>query len=262
MDDNLLRYLLRTDIPDDEWQDEVRDLPVKKLAALACLLPDNKRALIPGALSRRKWRLVFARLAKRISHGDEKIATGAFEALHFYYRVGSREYVQGKLFTPRGKNDIDDTTQDFWERLWVVARKGFKPGSQAEAWLKRILKSKVIDRVRREYSPAAKTVSVDDHVDSFVSPDHLTLQSDTEAHEAISHLPEPYRTIMRLHVLEDYSVTQTAEICGLTENQTKYKLKQARTRLRRKLMETYEQRTAKRLTISTSTKEVNHGTRL
>jgi RNA polymerase sigma-70 factor (ECF subfamily) len=252
MIDDYLQDLLTMDIPDDEWQEKIKKVPVKKLVELACALPESRLVLIPGALSKKKWRLFFLRLVRRIPDGNETVASAAFNVLHFYYRAESRRYVQRRFFN---RNDIDDVVQNFWMRLWNKREK-FTPGSKADAWLKRILKSKTIDQIRRAYRPVERTLNVDDHADSLVSHDHKKLEINAEVYEALKRLPPSYQGLLKLRYLKGYSIQETAKACGLTDARTKEELRKARERMRRILMENNKQR------IPTSTKEDNHGTRL
>lgn len=252
MIDDYLKKLLSMDIPDDEWQEKIKRIPVKKLVELACVLPESRLVLIPGALSKKKWRLFFLRLVRRIPDRDETVASAAFNVLHFYYRAETRRYVQRRFFN---RNDVDDVVQNFWTRLWAIREK-FTPDSKADAWLKRILKSKTIDQIRSTYRPVKRTVNVDDHVDSLQSQDHKKLEINAVVYEALNHLPPSYQTILKLRYLDGYSIKETAKACGLTEARTREELRKARQRMRRILMENNKQR------IPTSTKEVNYGTRL
>jgi RNA polymerase sigma-70 factor, ECF subfamily len=251
MIDDYLQNLLSMDIPDDEWQEKIKKVPVKKLVKLACALPETRLVLIPGALSKKKWRLFFLRLVRHIPDRDETVASAAFNVLHFYYRAESRRYVQRRFFN---RNNVDDVVQNFWTRLWVTREK-FTPGSKADAWLKRILKSKTIDQIRRTYRPVERTVNVDDHADSLENRDHKKLEINVVVYEALKRLPPSYRSLLKLRYLEGYSIQETAKACGLTDARTREELRKARQRMRI-LMENKKQR------IPTSTKEVNHGTRL
>lgn len=61
-----------------------------------------------------------------------------------------------------------------------------------------------------------------------------------ELFETVMHLPEKYRIVIHLFYYEDYSVHEIASILKLSESNVKVRLSRARTLLKEKLQEEWD----------------------
>lgn len=103
------------------------------------------------------------------------------------------------------------------------------------AWLKRIVVNKAINAVnKKKHEPLPE----DDHFDiaeeetPFEYGDVLTVE---RVKHAISQLPDGYRTVLSLYLLEGYDHQEIAEIMGISESTSKSQLNRAKNKLRQHL---------------------------
>ena len=79
-------------------------------------------------------------------------------------------------------------------------------------------------------------MSLEDYMETLVFD---TPQSE-ELFETVMHLPEKYRIVIHLFYYEDYSVHEIASILKLSESNVKVRLSRARTLLKEKLQEEWD----------------------
>ncbi|WP_164472836.1 RNA polymerase sigma factor [Cohnella candidum] len=122
---------------------------------------------------------------------------------YIYYKVGSRQ-------------EAEDLTQETFIRL-MRSGKDYAD-SPIVGLLKRTAMRLIIDRWRSDKS-RAQTVAMDDRVlgdDGSGDPEHRYIH-DEQVRQALDVLNEDQRTIVRLRLIQGYSVRETAELTGKTE---------------------------------------------
>ncbi|MFN4086954.1 MAG: RNA polymerase sigma factor [Spirosomataceae bacterium] len=117
----------------------------------------------------------------------------------------------------------------------------FRRESSFGAWLKQIVVRKAINqlRTRREVlfsidSPAAQEVDLGEDTEFWESTDSLE-----PILQALSRLPEGYRTVLSLYLFEGYDHEEISQILGISEvtSRTQY------VRAKKRLMEMIQNRT-------------------
>lgn len=146
----------------------------------------------------------------------------------------------------KGEADAEDLVQEtfvkayrFWDR--------FEPGSNARAWLFKIMTNIFINDYRSR-SRAPVSVSVDDENDDFVYGQVTSLASqenpekeffnkilDDDVKRAIEQLPEDFREVVVLSFLEDFSYQEIADIAGLQLGTVKSRIHRGRKLLQKEL---------------------------
>jgi RNA polymerase sigma-70 factor (ECF subfamily) len=117
---------------------------------------------------------------------------------------------------------------------------GYKGDSSFGAWLKRIVVNKSINCLRQR---RLQLVPLEDfHHDAAPAAEAVTPQSREEAEEqqyradvlrrCIQELPDGYRVVLSLYLLEGYDHLEIAGILGITESTSKSQYSRARQRLR------------------------------
>lgn len=108
------------------------------------------------------------------------------------------------------------------------------------SWLKRIVVNKAINEVKRrklELMPEDDDFDVEDeHADEIYRPE-LTV---SRVKQAIESLPDGYRAVLSLYLLEGYDHQEIAEIMGISESTSKSQLNRSKKKLRELLMKSYE----------------------
>jgi RNA polymerase sigma-70 factor (ECF subfamily) len=107
--------------------------------------------------------------------------------------------------------------------------RSYRSESTFGQWLKRILINKCINHLRKKKVDLLYFENVPDTPEEKLSESIL----DTSAiFTGIEMLPDGYRIILTLHLLEGYSHSDIAGLLGITESTSKSQYSRARSRLR------------------------------
>jgi RNA polymerase sigma-70 factor (ECF subfamily) len=104
------------------------------------------------------------------------------------------------------------------------------------AWLKRIVVNKsinVLKKRKHELMPEDDHWDVAETEEPAEYKEELTIE---RVKTAIEELPDGYRTVLSLYLLEGYDHQEISEILGITESTSKSQLNRAKGKLREKLM--------------------------
>lgn len=133
----------------------------------------------------------------------------------------------------KNAEDAKDVVQDTFTQYYTI-KKEFESEQHIRAWLLRVTVNRA-KNVNHTFWRKNK-LSLEEYMESleFASPESEDL------FETVMGLPEKYRIVVHLFYYEDYSVHEIAEILKLTESNVKVRLSRARTLLREKLQEEWE----------------------
>lgn len=122
----------------------------------------------------------------------------------------------------RNYADSEDIMQETFLRLYTAEDK-FQSDENVKAWLIRVAVniSKDCIKVARRHTRT--------ELDESMSYEPVR---DTELDEALEKLKPEYRIVVFLHYYMGYSVKEAAEILGISETNTKARLKRAREKLK------------------------------
>lgn len=156
---------------------------------------------------------------------------GAFNALY--------QFLSPKLYyvcLRYLKNDAD--AQDALQETFVTAYRkieSFSGQGSFEGWMRRIAVNQCLSKLRID-KKQLETESTDSHYTLSEEEDYLQ-KEETEARLllALKALPDGYRTILNLAVLEDYSHREIAELLNITESTSRSQLMRAKAALKLKL---------------------------
>nr|WP_221898744.1 RNA polymerase sigma factor [Robiginitalea sp. SC105] len=108
----------------------------------------------------------------------------------------------------------------------------FRHDGSFEGWIRRIMVRQAIDFLRKK-----QFVVLDETLPE--TPDHTVGESDflelRQIHELIDALPEGYRTVFVLYVVEGYKHPEIAELLDISESTSKSQLYKARKLLQEQL---------------------------
>ncbi len=98
------------------------------------------------------------------------------------------------------------------------------------AWLKRIVVNTCIDHLKRK---RLLTVSIDDTpgVSAQASNDDYSPESVEEVKVAMQKLPEGYRLVLTLHLIDGYEYDEIAEMLGIAQSTVRSQFVRAKQRL-------------------------------
>lgn len=110
----------------------------------------------------------------------------------------------------------------------------FRYESSFGSWLKRIVANKCINELKRRKSELVLTDNIpDNNSDSHDSDDlEITKLRVNDVMKAMQMLPEGYRIIFSLYLLEGYDHTEISQIMGITESTSKSQYSRAKQRVK------------------------------
>lgn len=132
-------------------------------------------------------------------------------------------------------NDADEA-QDVLQDAFISAFRNlghYRGEASFGAWLKRIVVNKAINYVKRK-----RMESIPEHEDWDVKQEEETDYFDQfpftieKVRQAIESLPDGYRMVLSLYLLEGYDHSEIAEIMGISESTSKSQFNRSKKRLR------------------------------
>lgn len=123
-----------------------------------------------------------------------------------------RRYVQNE-------EDVKDILQESYIKIFNALR-DFVPQNEnsLNAWMARIVANEALNHLRRgrKNMMMETTDNIADREDDSEDPE--TQEMETEAlYDMIRQLPEGYRTVLNLYVIEEYSHKEIAKMLGISE---------------------------------------------
>jgi RNA polymerase sigma-70 factor (ECF subfamily) len=170
------------------------------------------------------------RLIELIKKGNES----AFVTMYEMY--------SGRLFGvclrySKNKADAEDLLQESFVKIYENL-KNFQGSGSLEGWLRRITVNICINHYRK--SKNEKVIASDNYVIDDIVNETVFSKIETERIlELIQELPEGYRLVFNLHVIEGYKHNEIAELLGFSENTSKTQLLKARKQLMEKVIKLY-----------------------
>lgn len=133
----------------------------------------------------------------------------------------------------KNAEDAKDVVQDTFIQYYS-AKKEFDNEQHIRAWLIRVAINKAKNMNRTFWRK--NKMSLEDYMETltFETPES------GELFEAAMNLPEKYRIVIHLFYFEDYTIHEIAKILKLSEGNVKVRLSRARSLLREKLQEEWE----------------------
>jgi RNA polymerase sigma-70 factor (ECF subfamily) len=111
----------------------------------------------------------------------------------------------------------------------------FRFESTFGAWLKSILINRSINHLRKKKINLVLQENLPDTVDSN-DDDYETVYSTEKIFKGIERLPDGYRVILTLYLLEGYDHQEISQIMGITESTSKSQYSRAKDKLRKLLV--------------------------
>ena len=152
------------------------------------------------------------------------------------------EIYSGRLFGvclrySKNRADAEDLLQESFVKIYENLE-NFQGSGSLEGWLRRITVNICINHYRK--SKNEKVIASDNFIVDDVVNETVFSKIETERIlELIQELPEGYRLVFNLHVIEGYKHNEIAELLGTSENTSKTQLLKARKQLMEKVIKLY-----------------------
>lgn len=132
-------------------------------------------------------------------------------------------------------NDVEDA-QDVLQEAFVSAFRNlssYKATATFGAWLKRIVVNKAINHLNKKRIDSASFDSEYDIADEYEQDVFIDVKlTVNKVKKAMNKLPDGYRLVFSLYVVEGYDHTEIAQILGITESTSKSQLNRSKKKLR------------------------------
>lgn len=129
----------------------------------------------------------------------------------------------------------EDDAQDVLQEAFISAFRhldNYRGDAAFGAWLKRIVVNKAINALQKrkhERIPEDERWDVPEEEAPTAYGDELTVE---KVKRGIEQLPDGYRAVLSLYLLEGYDHQEISEIMGITESTSKSQLNRAKSKLR------------------------------
>lgn len=155
--------------------------------------------------------------------------TKSYEEL---YKLYSKAMFNVAYRIIRDLEDAEDVLQESFIRAFKKLE-SYKGDASFGAWLKRIVINNSINFIRKnkmDYEDVESHAEIPaDHNESlYIDSEHKVSQ----VREAIEQLPDGYRVVFSLYMLEGYDHSEIAEILGISESTSKSQLNRSKKKLR------------------------------
>lgn len=156
---------------------------------------------------------------------------GDREAHYKIYRLYSRAMYNVSYRITGSEDDAEDVLQEAFISAFRNLS-SFRGNASFGAWLKRIVVNKAINllkKKREELLPEDDRWDVPEEEESDQFEGTLLVE---QVKKAIEQLPDGYRTVLSLYLLEGYDHEEIGEIMGISESTSKSQLNRAKNKLR------------------------------
>lgn len=131
--------------------------------------------------------------------------------------------------------DADDILQEGFIRVFTHL-KGFRGEGSIEGWVRKTIVNTAINfykkRIKRGVSVDLDYIKANPNAKTFA----IEKMAADELLGLIRNLPDGYRTVFNLNVIEGYTHKEIGEMLEISENTSKSQLSRARTMLKRKIL--------------------------
>jgi RNA polymerase sigma factor (sigma-70 family) len=182
-------------------------------------------------------RIAHSRLSEQVLNIHEELIDrcrmGDREAHYKLYKLYSRAMYNVGYRITGNEEDAEDVLQE----AFISAFKNlhhYRGDASFGSWLKRIVINKALNVLKKhkwEMMPE-KEIEV---ADEQQEPEYLESLNVSKVRHAIQQLPDGYRTVLSLYLLEGYDHQEIGEIMGISESTSKSQLNRAKNKLKEQL---------------------------
>jgi RNA polymerase sigma-70 factor (ECF subfamily) len=158
---------------------------------------------------------------------------GKPEAQEFLFRKFSGKMLSVCMRYARHRLEAEDLVQDGFIRVFEKLHT-FKFKGSLEGWIRRIMVNTAI----RNYQKASfqrENIGVEDYMDMPLEADAIQRLSEEELINEIEKLPDGYRMVFNLYVIEGYKHNEIADMLGIGESTSRSQLVKARRMLQQSI---------------------------
>jgi RNA polymerase sigma factor (sigma-70 family) len=166
-------------------------------------------------------------------HADliARCRTGDRDAHYRIYKLYAKAMFNVGYRITRNEEDAEDVLQEAFISAFRNLE-SYRGDATFGAWLKRIVVNKAINALNKKRHEAMLD---DEHLDIAEEESHAEYREDLtieRVKQGIEKLPDGYRTVLSLYLLEGYDHQEIGEILGISESTSKSQLNRAKGKLK------------------------------
>lgn len=158
----------------------------------------------------------------------DRCKTGDRQAQYRLYNLYVRAMYNVCYRMVNHQTDTEDILQDAFVKAFSKLD-SYRYQSTFGAWLKRIVINETINFLKARKLPVCFTESLPDDIEEEVSPVMPINMKDVKA--AMANLPDGYRQILSLYLIEGYDHEEISSIAGITVSTSKSQFHRAKKKL-------------------------------
>ncbi len=135
----------------------------------------------------------------------------------------------------------EDILQEGFIRIFTYLDK-YKGEGSFEGWMRRTMVNTAINYYKKNLKTGNQMQYTEVFAAKSYEPDAISQISNEEVLELVQQLPDGYRTVFNLYVVEGYSHKDIGKKMNISENTSKSQLSRARALLQEKINKLYGQR--------------------
>lgn len=160
--------------------------------------------------------------------GEKQAQKQLFEMFAGKMMSVSRRYARHRM-------EAEDIMQDGFIRAFTKLDQ-YQHGGSFEGWLRRIIINIALKKISKK-SFKNENIGIDDNYDLPVAETALSAISADEIMQLVETLPDGYKHVFNLYVMDGYSHKEIGEILGMGESTSRSQLVKARRILQQKIIE-------------------------
>jgi len=158
---------------------------------------------------------------------------GNQKAQYQLYRLYSKAMYNICYRIMNNQAEAEDLLQDSFAEAFHRLE-SFRYESAFGAWLKRIVVNKCINHLKKRRAELVYTENVPECHEDDDDSSNLQLQV-KRIHQAMEQLPDGYRVIFSLYLIEGYDHSEISQILGITESTSKSQFSRAKQKIKEML---------------------------
>ena len=167
----------------------------------------------------------------------DRCLTGDSSAQYELYKLYSKAMYNTCLRITASEMDAEDVLQDSFLSAFRNL-KNYKGTAAFGSWLKRIVVNNAINLVKKRRLDFESVDDIGQFDDRASETEHRDITYDVAiVNEGISRLPDGYRLVLTLYLIEGYDHKEIGEVLGITESTSKSQFNRSKKRLKEILKE-------------------------
>ncbi|MCG8574454.1 MAG: RNA polymerase sigma factor [Flavobacteriales bacterium] len=154
------------------------------------------------------------------------------EAFRYVYDLLSPQLYFTALRYLNDEAEAKDVLQESFVTVYLKIKK-YKGKGSFEGWVKRILINNCLQRLKKRNKEELPIGEYLQHTEQNESEDEQKAELQKRLLQGLKLLPDGFRTILNLYVLENYSHKEIAQLLGIKESSSRSQLNRAKQALKK-----------------------------